>query len=64
MVWSRTTIGAAIWPRSLPVKRRSAMLTGAAILGGYMKKLFGTRAHAILNELGYHYHEEHMNQQL
>eukprot|EP00965_Chrysotila_dentata_P139588 4615058-Pleurochrysis_carterae.AAC.1 len=42
LIWSRTVIGAAIWPRSLPAKRRSATLAGAAIPGGGMAKLFGT----------------------
>eukprot|EP00965_Chrysotila_dentata_P218473 6190592-Pleurochrysis_carterae.AAC.1 len=51
LIWPRTAIGAAIWPRSLPAKQRSATLAGAAIPGVRMAKLFGTLAHAILNEL-------------
>eukprot|EP00965_Chrysotila_dentata_P207465 6184119-Pleurochrysis_carterae.AAC.4 len=58
---SRTAIGAAIWSRSLPAKGRSAKLAGAAIPGVRIAKLFQTRAHAILNELGHDHHIESIN---
>eukprot|EP00965_Chrysotila_dentata_P199698 6179538-Pleurochrysis_carterae.AAC.3 len=62
LIWSRTAIGAAIWPRRLPAKQRSATLAGAAILAAVrMAKLFGTRAPAILNKVGYHYHIKLVN---
>eukprot|EP00965_Chrysotila_dentata_P016642 552194-Pleurochrysis_carterae.AAC.7 len=53
LTWSRTAIGAVMWPSGLTAQRRSATLANAAIPCVRMARPFVARAHAILKELVY-----------
>eukprot|EP00965_Chrysotila_dentata_P031743 1058484-Pleurochrysis_carterae.AAC.1 len=52
---------ASTWPCALPANRRPVTLGMAAKPGVRIARLFGSRAHTILNELRYHYYRAGKN---